>query len=290
MSRINIVHFNETFQNQMDLSLLFFGKEECLSGHAWGPGLRDCHIIHYIHEGAGRFHIGGQTYDLQSGHGFLIPPDVLVHYEADPVNPWTYSWIGFRGLHVKSLLQRSGLSLAYPIFQSDSRLFEAFYDDLAAARLERGGDMLIQSIVYRIMAELISCSPKAAVEAKTSHPKEVYIRKAIEWIERSYSQKITVMDIARSVGLDRTYLSGLFKEQFGVSLQTFLLEYRMNRAIELLRNPDLAISDVSRSVGYTDPFLFSKMFKKVTGHSPRASRKQEESIRLKEKQAAPKDL
>ncbi|MGG4555393.1 AraC family transcriptional regulator [Paenibacillus sp. FSL W8-0186] len=279
MSRINIVHFNETFQSQMDLSLLFFGMEECLSGHAWGPGLRDCYIIHYVLEGAGRFHLGGQTYELQSGDGFLIPPDTLVHYEADTASPWTYSWIGFRGLHVKSLLQRAGLSLVSPIFQTNSRLFKTFYNDLAAARLERGGDVLIQSIVYRMMAELISCSPDAALEPKASHSKEVYVSKAIEWIERSYSQKITVMDIARSVGLDRTYLSGLFKAQFGVSLQTFLLEYRMNRAIELLRNPELTISDVSRSVGYTDPFLFSKMFKKVTGHSPRSSRKRGESYK-----------
>lgn len=276
MSRIDIVHFNETFQNQMDLNLLFFGMEECLSGHAWGPGLRDCYIIHYVHEGRGRFRINDRTYELTAGHGFLIPPEILVYYEADTQCPWIYSWIGFRGLHAKSLLQRANLSLANPVFQSRSNVFEAFYNNLDRARSERGGDVLIQSIIYRIMAELIACSPSdSSVEKKISNPKEVYVRKAIEWIESSYSQKISVMDIARSVGLDRTYLSGLFKAQFGVSLQTFLLEYRMNRAVELLRNPDLTVSDVSRSVGYTDPFLFSKMFKKVTGQSPRASRQRE---------------
>ncbi|MFD3259673.1 AraC family ligand binding domain-containing protein [Paenibacillus lentus] len=276
MSRIDIVHFNETFQNQMDLNLLFFGKEECLSGHAWGPGLRDCYIIHYVHEGSGHFRMDDRTYELTAGHGFLIPPETLVYYEADFDCPWTYSWIGFRGLHVKSLLQRANLSLMNPVFQSHSHIFQTCYDDLAGARSERGGDVLIQSMIYRFMAELISSSPDSVLEPKSSYPKEVYVRKAIEWIESSYSQKISVMDIARSVGLDRTYLSGLFKAQFGVSLQTFLLEYRMNRAVELLRNPDLTVSDVSRSVGYTDPFLFSKMFKKVIGHSPRASRKREE--------------
>lgn len=277
MSRIDIVHFNETFQNQMDLNLLFFGKEECLSGHAWGPGLRDCYIIHYVHEGSGRFRMDDRTYELTAGHGFLIPPETLVYYEADIDCPWTYSWIGFRGLHAKSLLQRANLSLMNPVFQSHSSVFQTCYDDLTEARSERGGDVLIQSLIYRFMAELISSSPDSFLEPKISCPKEVYVRKAIEWIESSYSQKISVMDIARSVGLDRTYLSGLFKVQFGVSLQTFLLEYRMNRAAELLRNPDLTVSDVSRSVGYTDPFLFSKMFKKVIGQSPRASRKREES-------------
>ncbi|MNJ54958.1 Arabinose operon regulatory protein [compost metagenome] len=258
--------------------MLFFGKEECLSGHTWGPGLRDCYIIHYIHKGSGQFRVHERTYDLTTGHGFLIPPDTLVYYEADAEEPWTYSWFGFRGLHAKSLMQRANLSLYHPIFHCCSRTMENFYDDFALARTEQGGDVLIQSMIYRLMAELISASPPSVPEARASHPKEVYVRKAIEWIESSYSQKISVMDIARSVGLDRTYLSGLFKAQFGVSLQTFLLEYRMNRAVELLRNPDLTVSDVSRSVGYTDPFLFSKMFKKVTGHSPRASRKRQQKL------------
>lgn len=46
----------------------------------------------------------------------------------------------------------------------------------------------------------------------------------------------------------------------------------MNRAAELLQSPMLSISEVAHSVGYTDPLLFSKMFKKVTGMSPKGAR------------------
>lgn len=41
MSRINITFTSETLLGQLDLNLLFFGKEECLPSHTWGPGLRD---------------------------------------------------------------------------------------------------------------------------------------------------------------------------------------------------------------------------------------------------------
>lgn len=275
MSRINNIFTIDAPETQLDINLLFFGKEECLPAHNWGPGLRDSYILHYIHSGCGTFRCGEESHFLTAGQGFLIPPGTIVHYQANLDDPWTYSWIGFNGLHAKTYMQRADLNPAHLIFNVGKCLyFESFYDDLLNARSERNGDVLSLSILYRVIAELISYSklPLSASEPKKSHSKEMYIKQAIGFIENNYSQKITILDIAASVGLDRTYLSSLFKDKFGVSLQTFLLEYRMNRATELLRNPELSIGDISRSVGYTDPFLFSKMFKKISGSSPRNSR------------------
>ncbi|WP_106769194.1 AraC family transcriptional regulator [Paenibacillus faecalis] len=283
-THVDFVH--SSTQGQMELSLLFFGREECSARHSWGPGLRDSYIIHYIHSGRGTFTIHNHTYQLHAGQGFLIPPEVLVYYCANEQEPWTYSWFGFRGLHAKSLLQQSRLTARHPIFQIVCKDksgterepvtgFETFYEELMAAREKRSRDVLSLSILYRLMAELIENSPEEP-DSKPEVSKEAYIRQAIQFIENNYSQRISVMDIARFVGLDRTYLSGLFKSQLGLSLQAFLLEYRMNRAKELLQNKELSISDISRSVGYIDPFLFSKMFKKVTGLSPLHMRNKEQ--------------
>ncbi|NMO96431.1 AraC family transcriptional regulator [Paenibacillus lemnae] len=288
MTQNKVDLFHSSSDPQLDLRLLFFGKEKCIPSHAWGPGLRDSYIIHYIHSGQGRFQIGDHHYDLQAGQGFMIPPGTLVHYQADGDDPWTYSWYGFAGVQTKSLMQRAGLSSRQPVFdifahgaperRSESASFESFHHELVAAREEKSRDVLSLSILYRIMAELIRCSPdEHSTFAGPPASKDKYIRQAVEFIENQYSQRITVQHIAREVGLDRTYLSGLFKSRFGLSLQRFLLEYRMTRATELLRNKDLTVSDVSRSVGYTDPFLFSKMYKKTTGHSPTSMRDQSNS-------------
>jgi len=273
MARINDNCTVPAIQGQMDLNLQFFGLEECLPGHTWGPGLRDAYILHYVHRGCGVFRTTEKVYELQAGQGFVIFPETLVHYSADQADPWTYSWIGFTGLNAKSLLQRARIHASHPVFtELSANSLGGFYRDLKAAEGQRGSDVISHSILYRVLADLIRCCPEPEDGQKTRHSREGYIRKAIEYIESSYSQKMSVLDIARSVGLDRTYLSGLFKEQYGVSLQSFLLEYRMNRAADLLRNPELSVSDVSRSVGYNDPFLFSKMFKKVIGSSPREYR------------------
>ncbi|WP_201008794.1 AraC family transcriptional regulator [Paenibacillus glycanilyticus] len=263
-------------ERYMDLSLLFWGKQDCDPGHYWGPGLRDMYIIHYIHSGTGQFRLGELSYELHAGQGFLIIPGSLVHYKADEENPWTYSWVGLKGLHAKSLLQRAGLSSANPIFEATEQkdFFESVYEQFHQALEDHPGsaDLFSQSLLYQYMARLVACNKQPSAPAHAVNTKEAYINKAVAFIENSYSLPISVQDIANFVGLDRTYLSGLFKAQLGVSLQAFLLRFRMNRAVELLHHQELTIGDIARSVGYTDPFLFSKMFKRVIGSSPRASR------------------
>jgi AraC family transcriptional regulator of arabinose operon len=260
---------------RIELDLCFFGSEECEPGHFWGPGIRQHYIFHYVHTGKGIMRIGEHVYHLTKGQGFLICPDSIVYYKADEAEPWTYSWIGFQGLYAKAYLDRAQLSYTQPIFDSKGNLwFEGFHDEMMRAKSSaRNSDVQLQSVMYRFFAELIISAPDTKeIPITSTHSKEAYIRKAIEFLEIHYSQKISILDIAQYVGLDRTYLSSLFKEKLGLSLQIYLLQFRMNRACELLKNQELSIGDISRSVGYTDPLLFSKMFKKINRASPKAFR------------------
>ncbi|GGH71035.1 AraC family transcriptional regulator [Paenibacillus silvae] len=260
---------------QMELVLLFYGWEACDPAHYWGPGVRDSYIVHYIHEGFGTVYMGDREYRLTKGDGFIILPETVIHYEADAHEPWTYSWFGFKGVQAKAFMQRAQLSAEHPIFKArDPETMAHLYDEMvqAGASPLPGGDVLHQSLLYRLIATLISSAPASAEDRRLLSTKETYIRQAVQFMENRYSQRTSILDIAQAVGLDRTYLSGLFKERYGKSLQAFFLEYRMNRAAELLRNPALSVSEVAHSVGYTDPLLFSKMFKRVTGVSPKGSR------------------
>ncbi|WP_458120444.1 AraC family transcriptional regulator [Paenibacillus sp. Z6-24] len=259
----------------LDLNLLFFGKEECIPGHVWGPGIRDAYILHYIHGGTGILRMGDAEYRLGEGQGFLILPETVVQYEADRDDPWVYSWIGFRGLQALSLMERAQLATSSPVYaMHDVPIFSRFYELLLETANQSAGDIRAQGILYQLMYTLIARLPVQPAASNHSRPKEMHIRQAIEYIDNSYSQKISVQDISQAAGLDRTYLSSLFKARFGMSLQAFLLEYRMNRAVELLHHTDLSVSEISRSIGYEDPFLFSKMFKKIKGASPRRLREE----------------
>ena len=171
-------------------------------------------------------------------------------------------------------MQRAQLSEEHPVFTAhDPDTLAELYDEMLQAGTSpfREGCAASKLVIptdggiNRIFANQEEDNPLLST-------KETYIRQAVQFMENRYSQRTSILDIAQAVGLDRTYLSGLFKERYGKSLQAFFLEYRMNRAAELLRNPMLSVSEVAHSVGYTDPLLFSKMFKRVTGVSPKGSR------------------
>ena len=73
--------------------------------------------------------------------------------------------------------------------------------------------------------------------------------------------------ITESLGLDRRYLSRIFKESMGISVQDYLIRVRLEQAQKLLAE-GTSVKMTSQLVGYTDCFNFSKMFKSITPSVP----------------------
>ncbi|MBB6673444.1 response regulator [Cohnella nanjingensis] len=93
-------------------------------------------------------------------------------------------------------------------------------------------------------------------------------------IERRYADnELTVLQIGKEVYLTDTYVSLLFKQETGKTVNEYLTQVRIEKAKELLRDPQYKFYDVCYAVGYADPSYFSKLFKKMTGMTPSAYRK-----------------
>ena len=102
----------------------------------------------------------------------------------------------------------------------------------------------------------------------------LYVRRALEYIQNNYHYGIRVSDIADYVGVTRGYLHTLFTKSLSQSPQEYLVSYRITRAQQLLEITDLAVEGVAQSCGYSDPLVFSKLFKKKTGKTPSAYRRE----------------
>lgn len=85
----------------------------------------------------------------------------------------------------------------------------------------------------------------------------------------NYTAPPTLSELSRSVGLNRTAFCSAFRDTFGLTVQEFCLDRRMNRARELLQDRNLSISQVSGEVGYEHPTNFSAAFKKHFGILPK---------------------
>jgi len=247
-------------------------QEQCKSGHSWGPGIRDYYLVHYIKSGKGVFKAGGREFELHTGQMFFIFPEDISYYIADVSEPWHYCWLSFGGSSAASYLNQAGITLQNPIFtindnkQIPNCLMQMLdnYDNVPAHRLRFFG------LMYSFMSYLIENSQSSTIKASSI---EQYFGRAAEYISQNYSHQLSVEGIASFVGIDRKYLYQIFKKTCGVSPESYIIQFRMDRACELMGNAALTISNIAHSIGYNDPLLFSRMFRKSLGVSPTEYRK-----------------
>jgi len=88
------------------------------------------------------------------------------------------------------------------------------------------------------------------------------------YISRHYAEDIALQDIAGFLGYSDVYFCKLFKQNFGKNFITYLNEYRMSKAKELLANPVINIKDVGLKAGYRDANYFTRLFKRMVGKTP----------------------
>ncbi|SET97919.1 AraC family transcriptional regulator [Paenibacillus sp. NFR01] len=270
-------------QGLSGMHLHYWGKERCAPGHSVGPGVRDIYKVHFIHAGTGIVTVGERTYTLGAGQAFLIYPHIVTYYAADSHDPWTYSWAAFTGDEIARLLAATRLTPEHPVFPMDGLLMPELYDRLTeAAALEDCLDLPLKAIMYDFFALLLRTVPAAPENLPVPRIKSRYVEECLHFLHAHYNENVTVEMMSASLKLDRKYLSALFKRSVGLPPQQYLLNYRMAKACELLAETRCTVGEISRSVGYQDPLLFSRMFKKVKQVSPSEyrSRHQEDDIVL----------
>ncbi|RKW50696.1 MAG: helix-turn-helix domain-containing protein, partial [Lachnospiraceae bacterium] len=101
-----------------------------------------------------------------------------------------------------------------------------------------------------------------------------YTEMAKKYIEEHYMKEIKLRDLALVAHISSTYYSIKFKKDMGITFKEYLINFRMNKARELLKDEDRSCKEVGMAVGYMDYVQFSKIFKKYVGTPPEIYRKQ----------------
>lgn len=132
---------------------------------------------------------------------------------------------------------------------------------------ERVGDMVART----------RCGEEGA-EQDRDMPREV--EGICSFIQEHYQKRLTLDTIASEAGFSKYYVNRLFKQYMGTTVVDYLIQIRMKKAKELLRNETYSIKQISGMVGYSEPNYFTWTFKKMEGMSPLKFRyEQAEGIR-----------
>lgn len=94
------------------------------------------------------------------------------------------------------------------------------------------------------------------------------MRQVIEYLQKEYSNNITLEGLAQTFYFSPSYLSYVFKKELGMNITEYLTNYRIKMAKKMLSETNRSIAQVSADTGFNSESYFSRVFKKLVGVPP----------------------
>ena len=232
------------------------------------------HQHHYV----GRVEIDGEMFPLQPGDITLTPPQVISRYELE--NAGHHWCIHFNVVPVTDQNSPTD-SFAIPLHIRASSGSTAIGEEMQAihditrypAHTSEEIAMVETAAGTRLSALLLHIGLRTHAgrerDGTSRHLKsDSAMDAARERLERDFTKPIGVAQLVEASGLSPHYFAARFQKRFGVTVNTYLLNLRLEMARHLLLATDLPIKEVAFECGIPDPQYFNKQFRKSTGVSP----------------------
>ena len=149
-------------------------------------------------------------------------------------------------------------------------LIENLLIDLTGERAELS---LMAKTVELLLSYLSSESDRLLIDGTDTVDKATRRKLEILGYVKSNYRSASLGELSKKLYLSVPYLSKTVKESFGKSFKELLIDERMNRACEMIKNSDIPISDIIQAVGYENESYFHREFKKRYAATPLQLRK-----------------
>ena len=272
-------------QRQLEeLMLITCGVESCVPGYEYQTNDREGYHLHVILSGKGILCVNGVETQLHFGQMFVTKPGEDTWYRADREDPWSYCWMAYDGTEARHYTEVAGLGTG--INWLNCRIDVTRFYTLVQNALEYSSNLTLSgdlNRLARLMEFLALAIESANRDSKTSARKleynaKVYVEYAVNYLQANYPNA-KINDVAQQIGINRSYLTSIFRRQMGISPQEYLMQYRMEKAREILLESDISVQEIALRVGYDNALTFSKIFKSYYDLSPAHYRREKREER-----------
>jgi AraC family transcriptional regulator, arabinose operon regulatory protein len=220
--------------------------------------------LFYVWSGEGELHLNGKPYQVGKGSCFLFRPGDHTSATHNPQKPLVLTYIHFNVTETVSYIPEPHRQLedTYDFEHMLARYVRLFLVRTFAAEEEA------RLILKQLVIHLLRHDREEPVERKASNQLTESIHEVANYIQQHPGTAHRVEDLALRAGLSSRYFSIKFKDLIGLSVQTFMIRTRIERAQHLLIHAGMNVTEVADALGYRDIFFFSRQFKQYTGKSP----------------------
>lgn len=232
------------------------------------------YLFFLVKKGSGILEYDGVSFRIKEGDCVFI--DCRKRYShSTSKDLWTLKWVHFYGPNMNSIYEKYAERGGSPCFSPGNyEVFDALLDSIHEIA---ASDIYIRDMkIYEKLTSLLtllmeeSWNPSAAAPSP-SLKRDMQVVK--DYLDLHYQEKITLDHLAEIFYINKFYLTRIFREQFGLTINNYLLQIRITHAKRLLRFTDLSIEKIAVECGMSDANYFARMFRKVEGSSPGEFRK-----------------
>lgn len=223
--------------------------------------------------GIGELKYEGEKYELRAGDCVFIDcRKTYSHSTGD--NLWSLQWCHFYSSSLPAIYEKYKERGGRPVFHPEdmipfTELFTNLYDLASSSDYIR--DMRINEKLGVLLTLLME---------QSWHPESIMVsRKRLElvdvkeYLDEHYTEKIALDELAGRFFINKYYLTKIFKETYGITINNYIMSKRITKAKQMLRFTDRTIDEIGVDVGMDSANYFSRMFRKIEGITPSEYRK-----------------
>ena len=233
------------------------------------------YLFFIVKNGAGVLVYDGVEYLLGEGDCVFIDCERQYSHTTALDNLWSLFWIHYYGAQMSTIyekyLSRGGMPVFHPAnITSFVNLHASLFTTASSDDYVR--DMKINALLNQLLVLLMeeSWNPKeddSKRQKKSMLPIKVYL-------DEHYREKIVLDELSDKFYVNKYYMTRLFKEQYGVSINSYIQRLKITKAKKMLRFTNDTLENIGVECGIGEPNYFSRMFKRIEGITPSEYRRQ----------------
>jgi AraC-like DNA-binding protein len=232
------------------------------TGHFTYDQVSPCIAVHVVRSGRGTIRAGGTEYVTGPGDVFTFFPRIRYRYADHPETPWSYSWCVLDGPGTAKALSSIGITDRCPHLPARAATaLEPVLTETEHTYAQSPTPPLYPvAAAWRLLDLLGRQNHRALGDRRIAEA-------AWNLMELRFMTGLTIGDVARHLGVDRSTLFRRFYQEYGVSPKQRLDIVRLNHARRLLRG-GTTVAEAAALSGYTDAHYFSRAYRSRYGYPP----------------------
>lgn len=217
--------------------------------------------------GTGTAVLGGRRFRLVPGTVFHYGPGVRHHIASDADTPLEKYFVDFVGGGAAEILKHVPFSDREPLYLAASGPPLKIFEELQARGKSRSihAERICSVLTELLLLQIAETAVPVGQEGSAAWNSFDRCRR---YIEDHFDTLRTLDEVSAGCSLDKPYLCRLFKRFGRETPYAMLMRLKMDHAAGLLLHSNLMIKEVAQAVGFSDPYHFSRTFKRVRGLAP----------------------